>query len=425
MKNIAFKVDWVREQFPALAKTVNGVPAAFLDGPGGTQVPVRVVQKINDYLYYTNANSHGQFATSIESDALYWKTREVYADFLNCLPEEVAFGANTSSNNFKLALGLVRTMQPGDEVLITDIDHEGNRSPWRTLEDFGIVVKSVKLNPETVTLNFEDFQSKLSSKTKVVAVNWAANACGTITDVKKYIAEAHKYGAITVIDAVHYAPHKPIDVKDIDTDILLCSAYKFFGPHIGIMYVNKRIEKAIKSVRVMANDNTEAPFKFETGTVAMELAAGAAEAVEFIADIGKLHMDQVGDQVEGFSGRRKNIVAGMIAIDAYEELLANDLRRRLGEIPGIKIYGPGDGHPRTSTVSFTLEGVNSAEIGKFLGERGIFVWDGDFYAIEPICNVLKLEDMGGLVRIGFAPYNIQSDVDRVVCAMKEFTESKK
>lgn len=422
---MGFKIDYVREQFPALAKTVNGLPAAFLDGPGGTQVPIRVVNKINEYLYYRNANSHGQFATSMESDAGYWENREVYGDFLNCAAKEVSFGANTSSNNFKLALGLVRTMNPGDEVIITDIDHEGNRSPWRTLEDFGMVIKSVKIDTETVTLDFEDFKSKLSDKTKVVAINWAANACGTISDVKKFITEAHKFGAITVVDAVHYAPHKPIDVKEIDTDILLCSAYKFCGPHMGIMYVHERVADKIKSVRVMADDNTEAPFKFETGTVAMELAAGSAEAVEFIADIGRVHMDSYEDRVKGLEGRRKNIVAGMLAIDEYENGLAENLRGELAKLPEVKIYGPGGNHPKTSTVSFTIGGVNSGEVGKFLGDRGLFVWDGDFYAIETICNALKLGDKGGLVRIGFAPYNIQGDVDRVVVAVKEFLELKK
>ncbi len=425
MRDFKFKVDEIREQFPALSKTVNGIPAAFLDGPGGTQVPRRVVEKINDYLYYRNANSHGVFKTSVESDHLYWQAREVYADFLNCSPEEVAFGANTSSNNFKLALGLVRTMKPGDEVLITDIDHEGNRSPWRTLEDFGIVVKSVKINTDTITLDFEDFKAKLSDKTKVFAINWAANSCGTISDVKKFIDEAHKVGAITVVDAVHYAPHRPIDVKAIDTDILLCSAYKFFGPHLGIMYVKKSVGEVIKTVRVIADDNTEMPFKFETGTPAMELAAGAAEAVEFIADIGRTHEEYFTEELKGLTGRRRFVVAGMMAIDEYETVLAVQLRTELAKIPGLKVFGPEAGHPRTSTVSFNIEGVNSNEVAKFLAEKGIFVWDGDYYAIETITNVLKLEASGGLVRIGLAPYNIQSEIDRTIQAVKEFVAWKR
>ena len=425
MKNFSFKVDELREQFPALSKTVNGLPAAFLDGPGGTQVPRRVVEKINDYLYYRNANSHGVFKTSVESDNLYWQAREVYADFLNCSPEEVAFGANTSSNNFKLALGLVRTMKPGDEVLITDIDHEGNRYPSRNLEEFGIVVKSVKIHTDTITLDYEDFKSKLSEKTKVFAINWAANSCGTITDVKKYIDEAHKVGAITVVDAVHYAPHRPIDVKAIDTDVLLCSAYKFFGPHFGIMYVKKSVGEAIRTVRVMADDNMEAPFKFETGTPAMELAAGSAEAVEFIADIGRDHEEFFADRLTGLEGRRRFVVAGMMAIDEYEEGLAMQLRKELAALPGVKVFGPEEGHPRTSTVSFNIEGIHSNEVAKFLAERGLFVWDGDYYAIETITNVLGLEPSGGLVRIGLAPYNIQSEIDRLIQAVRDFIDSKK
>lgn len=425
MRDFKFKVDEIREQFPALSKTVNGIPAAFLDGPGGTQVPRRVVEKINDYLYYRNANSHGVFKTSVESDALYWKAREVYADFLNCNAEEVAFGANTSSNNFKLALGLVRTMKPGDEVLITDIDHEGNRSPWRTLTDFGIVVKSVKINPETITLDFEDFKAKLSDKTRVLAINWAANSCGTISDVKKFIDEAHKVGAITVVDAVHYAPHRPIDVKAIDTDVLLCSAYKFFGPHFGIMYVKKEVGEKIRTVRVMADDNMEMPFKFETGTPAMELAAGAAEAVEFIADIGRSHEEFFEEKLKGLTGRRRYVVAGMMAIDEYEEGLAVQLRTELSKLAGVKVFGPEVGHPRTSTVSFNIEGIHSNDVAKFLAERGIFVWDGDYYAIETIVHVLKLEVSGGLVRIGLAPYNIQSEIDRTIQAVKDFCDKMK
>ncbi len=423
MSKFTFNIDYVREQFPCLSKTVNGLPAAFLDGPGGTQVPRRVVSKINDYLYYHNANSHGNFVTSQESDQLYWEAREAFADFLNCDPSEVAFGANTSSNNFKLAFGLLRSfLKPGDEVLITDIDHEGNRSPWRTLEDFGIRVNSVAVDPETCQLIEDDFMSKLSQKTKVVAMNWAANACGTITDVKKYIKLAHEVGAVTVVDAVHYAPHKYIDVKDIDTDFLICSTYKFCGPHIGVIYAKKSVGEKVKTVRVMADDNMDMPFKFETGTNAMELACGAAEAVEFIADIGKMHETYFESELVGLEGRRRNIVAGMKAIDAYEEPIAKLLRTELSKIQGIKIYGPKEGCNRTSTVSFIIESRNSAEVGKYMGEKGLFVWDGDFYAIHIINNVFGLKETGGLVRIGLAPYNTMNEAERVIEAVKEFVK---
>lgn len=422
--NFKFDVDYIREQFPALSITVNGLPAAFLDGPGGTQVPKRVAEKVNEYMFYRNANEMGAFKTSQESDQSVLDARGIFAEFFNCDPEEVAFGENTSSINFKLSYAFARALKPGDEVLITNIDHEGNRSPWRVLEDFGIVVKCVDIDPQTITLNFEDFKAKLSDKTKILAINWAANSCGTVSDVKKFIAEAHKYGAITVVDAVHYAPHKVIDVKEIDTDILVCSAYKFFGPHLGVVYVRRALGDKLVSTRVMAGDNTEMPLKMETGTLAMELVNGAAEAVEFIADCGRLHAEQLEEELEGLSGLRRDIVAGLRAFEIYEENLANKLREELGKIDGLKIYGPGAESPRTSTVSFTLEGVNANEIAKFFAERGLFVWDGDFYAIATINNVLGLAPAGGFLRVGFAPYNLLSDVERVVDAVKDFIKTK-
>ncbi|MEI8216614.1 MAG: cysteine desulfurase-like protein [Eubacteriales bacterium] len=427
MEKFKFEIDYVREQFPCLSKTVNGFPAAFLDGPGGTQVPRRVVEKINEYLYYHNANSHGSYVTSQESDKLYWKSREAIADLLNCAPEEVAFGANSTSNNFKLSYSLLRSgiIKAGDEVLITDIDHEGNRSPWRTLQDFGVIVKSVAVDPKTCTLIMDDFKNKLSSKTKLLAINWAANACGTITDVKEYVRLAHAVGALTVVDGVHYVPHKPVDVKDIDTDFLICSVYKFCGPHLGVLYVKKEVGEKIKTIRVLADDNTEMPWKFETGTPAMELACGATETIEFLADIGRKHEAYFGEQLRGLEGRRRALVAGMLAIDEYEDSLANALRNELQKIPGLKIYGPGNEHPRTPTVSFTIDGSNAADIAEYLGSKGLFVWDGDFYAIQIINHVLQLTEQGGLVRVGFAPYNTINEVERTIQAVNDFISTKK
>lgn len=425
MADFKFNVDYVRQQFPCLSRTVNGFPAAFLDGPGGYQVPKRVVDKIEDYLFYRNANSHGSFVTSAESDALVWESRQAFADFLNCEPEEVIFGANSSSNNFRLAMGLVRNMEPGSEIMVTDQDHEGNRSPWRTLEDFGMVIKNVSVDPETDTLNMADFKEKLSSKTKLVAINWAANATGIITDVKECIRLAHEVGALTMVDAVHYAAHKLIDVQEIDTDFLVCSAYKFFGPHIGIMYVKKEVGEKINSLRVMADDNLDMPYKFEVGTPPMELIAGAAEAVDFIADIGKTHESFFLEELQGETARRRLIVAGMLAIDAYETPLAKKLKDGLKAIEGVTLYGCLEGYPKTSTVAFTIEGINSNEVGKYLGEKGLFVWDGDFYAIQTINCVHKLKEQGGMVRVGLAPYNLDSEVDRVIDCVKAFVRTKK
>lgn len=420
MKNFKFDVDYVRCQFPSLCRSVNGNPAAFFDGPGGTQVPVRVVNAMNDYLYYRNANAGGEFITSKENDRLFRRGREVMADFLNCEPEEVAFGANTSSNIFKLAFGFLRTLKAGDEIIITDIDHEANRSPWRTMAELGIVVKSVAVNTETCTLDMDDFKAKLSDKTKVVAINWAANACGTITDVKTCIKMAHEHGAVTVVDAVHYAPHRYIDVKDIDTDILLCSAYKFFGPHIGVIYMKKEFGESFKSIRIMADDNATMPTKLETGTLSVASVCGAAAAVEFIADLGDKYEECFKDELGDAEGRRRKIMAGMLAIDAYEESIVGRIRSELGKIKGLKLYMSPEGCPKTSTVSFTIDGVNAGEAGKFLADKGLFVWNGDFYALQIINHVFDLQKQGGLIRIGLAPYNTEQEVDRLISAIKEF-----
>lgn len=420
MKNFKFDIDYVRAQFPCLCKTVNGIPAAFLDGPGGSQVPRRVVEKISDYLFYHNANAHGCFATSEETMALQQEARETLAAFFNCNANEVVFGESSTNNNFKLVFALARDLKPGDEVIITDIDHESNRSPLRTLEERGIIVKSVRIDLSTYTLDMEDYKNKLSPKTKVVAINWAANANGTVTDVKPMIKMAHDMGAVTIIDAVHYAAHKVIDVKDIDTDFLVTSAYKFFGPHMGVMYAKAETLQKVRTLRVLADDNTMPPEKIETGTPNFEHICGCAAAVDFIADVGRRHEEFFQDELNGLSGKRKDVVAGMLAIDAYEEPMAKRLRTDLAKIEGLKLYTSPEGFPKTSTVSFTIDGKNSHDIAVFLAERGIFVWDGDFYAIEITNHVLNLEKQGGLLRIGLAPYNTEEEIDRTIKAVQDF-----
>jgi cysteine desulfurase family protein (TIGR01976 family) len=373
-------------------------------------------------MFYHNANAHGCFVTSLETMALQQEARETLAAFFNCSASEVIFGESSSTNNFKLVFAIARDLKEGDEVIITDIDHESNRSPLRTLEERGIIVKSVRVDLSTYTLDMEDYKSKLSDKTKVVAINWAANANGTITDVKPMIELAHKVGALTIIDAVHYAAHQVIDVKDIGTDFLVTSAYKFFGPHMGVMYAKHETLEKIRTLRVLADDNTVPPEKFETGTPNFEHICGCAAAVDFIADIGKRHEGYFAEELKGLSGKRKDIVAGMLAIDAYEEPMAKKLRTELGKIPGLKLYTSPEGYPKTSTVSFTIEGKNAHDIAVFLAERGIFVWDGDFYAIEITNHVLKLEEQGGLLRIGLAPYNTMEDIDRTIEAVEAFVK---
>jgi len=248
-----YDVEYVRNQFPAMQETYNGYKVAYLDGPGGTQVPKRVVEKIAEYLYRYNANEHGAFKFSHKTEEVVNEARETFADFLGCSADEIVFGANSTTNNFMLSHAIKRDIKPGDEIIITQMDHLCNQSPWRQLEEVGAVIKVVRVDPESSKIDFEDYKNKLSSKTKLVAMNYAANATGAITDVRPLIELAHEAGAITVVDAVHYAAHKPVDVKKIGTDILICSSYKFFGPHLGIAYIKKDLFEKLKTVKVDVN----------------------------------------------------------------------------------------------------------------------------------------------------------------------------
>jgi cysteine desulfurase family protein (TIGR01976 family) len=412
-----FDVESIRKQFPAMARLVHGYEAAFLDCPGGSQVPGRVIDKVSGYLTWHNANIHGAFATSLETDTMLTDARKAFADLFGCSWEEVSFGANATTINFNLAHAIARDLKPGDEILITDIDHEGNRGPWEILEERGIIIRSVKVDLEKCIIDMADFEEKLNTKTKVAAFNYASNGVGTISDVKKMVSMAHKVGALTMVDAVNYALHGPIDVKAIDTDFLICSSYKLFGPHIGILYARKDVMESLRTIKVKEQENC-APLKFETGTLNHEGIAGAAEAIEFIASVGELHDQDFTDQLNALEGRRRSVFAGMLAMEAYEKPLTDYLITGLESIPGIKVYGPPKGHPRTSTVSFTLQGRTPREVAEHLASKGIFVWDGDFYASKLIF-VLGLRDTGGLIRIGLAPYNTIHEIDRALDAIKE------
>jgi cysteine desulfurase family protein (TIGR01976 family) len=414
-----FDVESIRKQFPAMARTINGFPAAFLDCPGGSQVPLRVIEKVTDYLTWHNANIHGAFATSVETDTMLTESRKAFADLFGCSWEEVSFGANATTINFNLAHAIARDLKPGDEILITDIDHEGNRGPWEILEERGIVIRNVKVDLDKCIIDMDDFASKLNSKTKVAAFSYASNGVGTISDVKKMVAMAHKVGAMTMVDAVNYALHGPINVKDIDTDFLMCSSYKLFGTHIGILYAKKDIMEKLKTIKVKEQENW-APLKFETGTLNHEGIAGAAEAIEFIASVGDLYLKDFESKLADTKGRRRSVLAGMLAMEAYEKPLTEYLIEELNKIKGIKVYGPPKGTPRTSTVSFTLKGKSPKEVAEHLASKGIFVWDGDFFASKLIF-VFGLRDTGGLIRIGLAPYNTKEEIERAILAIIEIS----
>lgn len=417
-KTPAVDLSFTRAEFPSLQLRVDGQPVSFFDGPGGTQVPKCVIDAVVRYLTFENANTHGAFLTSRRTDETIEEGRRAMADFLGADPDEIAFGANMTTLNYALSRGIGRDLGPGDEIVITDLDHEANRCPWLDLEELGVIVKSVRVKAEDCTLDMDDFEEKVGPKTRVIACGYASNAVGTINDVKRIVEMGRQIGAIIVIDAVHYALHGSIDVKDLGCDFLLCSAYKFFGPHLGVLYGRKDAFRRLKTYRLAPQEETP-PAKIETGTLNHEGIAGTIAAIDFISRIGQ----RCSKASSGVPSRRDLVTAGMSAIEAYEKPMAQRLMDGLEKIPGVKVYGPPKDSPRTSTVSFILEGKTPQEVASDLGRRGIFVWDGDFYATTLIKR-LGLAESGGLVRIGLAPYNTYEEVERLLEAVESIASHK-
>lgn len=407
-----YDVEYVRSQFPALERTVNGHRAAYLDGPGGTQVPQRVVDAVADYLINHNCNIHGVFATSQETDSTIDGARGALADFLGAQAQEISFGTNMTTLTVFMAQSLARDWQAGDEVVITALDHEADRGPWLHLEERGIVVREAPVDLDTCTLDWDALEDLVGVRTKLVALGYASNAVGTVNDVKRAADLAHREGALCWVDAVHYALHGAIDVAAIDCDFLVCSPYKFFGPHVGVLYVKDSAGRSVRPLRLRTQEE-QPPYRYETGTLCHEGIAGAAEAVEFIADLGRHHVDG-GERLD----RRAAVVAGMRTVEAYERPLATRLIQGLQAVSGVRIYGPPADAPRTSTVSFVLQDWHATDVARELGQEGLFVWDGDFYAAR-IVELAGLVEHGGLVRVGLCPYNTADEVERVIDAVHE------
>src|ERR1700723_3226618 len=347
----ALDLDWVRSQFPSLSQTVNGHPATFLDGPGGTQVPQRVIDAISDYLKRDNANTCGAYATSRHTDTIIAGARSAMADFLGCDPDEVVFGANMTSLTFAISRSIGREFGPGDEIVLTHLDHDEKISPWRALEERGVTIRMVEIREDDCTLDMDDLARKITDRTKLVAVGYASNAVGTINDVKKIIRLAHERGAMAYIDAVHYAPHGPIDVRGLDCDFLVCSTYKFFGPHMGVLYGKREHLMRLTPYKVRANTNA-IPNRWEWGTLNHECIAGIAACVEYLADVGR----RVNSSA---SGRRASVLAAYDAIQKHERGLMDSLIRGLVAIPGLKLYGISD--PRSFDQRCPTVAVRSRE----------------------------------------------------------------
>ena len=405
---LSLDIDWVRRQFPAFARTVNGYPAAFLDGPGGTQVPQSVIDAISDYLVRCNANTHGQYVTSRESDGVIAAAHRAMADFLHCDADEVVFGPNMTTLTLALSRAIGRTLKAGDEIVVTALDHSANVSPWIALEELGVKIRRVDINLDDCTLNLADLKSKLSQNTSIVAVGYASNAVGTINPVAEITRLAHEFGALVFIDAVHYAPHGLIDVRSLDCDFLACSPYKFFGPHSGVLYGKREKLQLLKPYKVRPASNS-LPEGWETGTQNHECMAGVTAAVDYIASLG---YQSFGDGVD----RRSALKRAYDVIHAQERFLTDKLIAGLLVIPGLTVYGitdPARFDQRVGTVSLRMKNRTPHDIATCLGDKGLFTWDGNFYALD-LTERLGVEDRGGLLRIGVLHYNTEEEIDRLL-----------
>ena len=401
-------LDQIRARFPALDRIHNGSPVAYFDGPGGTQVPREVVDAVSDYLLNHNANSHWAFPTSVETDAIITNARETLADFLGAAPNEIAFGANMTTLTFHLARALGRGYAPGDEIVITELDHHANIAPWTSLEkDRGIVIRAAKMMSPG-QLDWDDYAGQLNSRTKLVAIGAASNALGTITDVRRAAAMAHAAGAQVFVDAVHYAPHELVDVRAIDCDFLACSAYKFYGPHIGVLYGKADMLGAIDFPKLLPSPNT-VPERAETGTQNHEGMAGAAAAVEFLASLA------------AGTSRREQLRAGFRELHARGVSLVTRMWEGLSAIDGVCVYGLPPDAPRTPTVAFTVRGLSSTEVARQLAERAVFVSNGDFYATTLVDRLGQAKD--GMVRAGCACYTTREEVDRLIEGVREIARA--
>ena len=412
--NKAFDIAWVREQFPSLKLQVNGRAAAFLDGPAGTQVPKQVMDAVQNYFLTANANTYGAFPTSRRTNETILSARVAMADFFNCDSNEVVFGQNMTTITFALARAIGRELKAGDEIVVTTLDHDANVAPWRALEEKGVVIRRVDIRESDCTLDLDDLKRKITAKTKLVAVGYASNMAGTINPVAEIAKLAHAAGALMFIDAVHYAPHGLIDVKALDCDFLACSPYKFFGPHMGTLYGKREHLERFEPYKVRPATDVS-PECWETGTQVQELIAGIAAAVDYIAELGQ-HCDSTA------KSRREALQAAYRATDQYETGLLTRLIEGLQTIPGMHIFGITDAKrfdERCSTLSFRMGNHNPTAIATFLGDRGIFTWDGNFYALN-LSERLGVEQHGGVLRVGLVHYNTMGEVERLLAALREF-----
>jgi cysteine desulfurase family protein (TIGR01976 family) len=404
---------WIRSQFPALSRPIGGRVPVFFDGPGGTQVPASMIEAMSRYLLASNANAHGAFATSRETDEVIASARAACADFLGCDADEVVFGANMTTLAYSLSRAIGRELKPGDEIVVTRLDHSANVSPWQALEETGAAVRLVDIHPEDCTLDMDDLERRINERTRLVAIGYASNAVGTVNDVAAAVRLARAAGALTFVDAVHYAPHGPIDVQALDCDFLACSAYKFYGPHVGILYGKREHLARLRPYKLPPAPD-EVPARWETGTLNHEGLAGLSAAIGYLEALGR--------RVSPSSATRRDaLLAAMAATQTYERGLSGHLIGGLLRIPGLTLYGitdPARFDRRTPTVALRLAGQTPHALARALDERGIFTWHGNFYALG-LSERLGVESSGGFLRVGLLAYNTAGEVERLLDAVNE------
>ena len=411
-----------RRYFPSLALEVDGKQAIYFDNPGGTQVAQQVIDAMVAYFLEANANSHGAFLTSHRTDEVITNARSAMADFLHASsPNEIVFGPNMTTLTFAFSRAIGKTLQAGDEIVVTVLDHDANVAPWLALQEHGVVIRTVDVHPENVTLDIEDMRAKIGERTKLVAVGYASNAVGTINDVATIIHWAHEAGALAWIDAVQFAPHGPIDVQALDADFLVCSSYKFFGPHLGILYGKAEHLERFPAYKVRPSSN-DIPERWETGTLNHEGLAGLVGVIDYLAMLGREQSERYNnafkseDRGRSYSGRQLELKVAMQAMMEYEHGLSAQLLAGLREIKGLQVYGitnPQDYAWRVPTITCNIEGHSPEELAEYLAANGIFAWNGNYYALG-IMERLGLEERGGALRLGMAHYNTPDEIDRVL-----------
>jgi cysteine desulfurase family protein (TIGR01976 family) len=413
--DVPFDLSELRAQFPALAQTgPDGEPFAYFDGPAGTQVPSAVIEATADYYRRANANSHGAFETSRRTQAVVDAGRSAMADLLGGAPGEISFGPNMTTLTFAMSRTLGRTWSAGDEIIVTRLDHDANVAPWVALEEQGLVVHHCDFHPEDCTLDLDHLASLLNKRTRLVAVGHASNAVGTINPVARIAKMAHAVGALVWVDAVHSVPHVAVDVEELGADFLVCSAYKFFGPHVGILWVRRELGEELAPYKVRPSSET-APGKFETGTQSFEGLAGLVAAVDYLADIGRRDVTAAGT-----GGRRQLLAQAMSRIAAWERPMAARLIEALTTMPGVRLFGitdPARIAERCPTIACRIGNLAPLEVARRLDGHGIFVWDGNYYAIA-VTERLGVEETGGMVRIGIVHYNTPAEVERLLTALE-------